>query len=473
MNILDILNIISEENSKNKKIELIKKYKSNKLFIRVLKLAYDPNYIYRIKDVDIDIKSTGEYELLNGLDLLEDISNRKYVGNKAIDQVRYMLAKLDHDDEVVIKRILDRNLKLDCNISTINKAIPNLIPVTPYMGAVTFDKEKILNVIKDNDMVEVDVKMDGRYVNIIVHDNIVEMVSRQGKPSFINNKKLINTAKYTAIYLAKNNNIDDGIVFNGELMLEGYSRYEANGILNSIIKITEKELAGENIEKDLEKFKKKHGDFEKIVDKVYVTVWDFLPYKFYKENKPWKKIRKKRLEILEKSMPVLTDVIRLVEYKFLHSYKGIMTYFKELLNKGEEGVIVKSLKGIWENKKPVYQIKMKLEFTINLKIVGFNPGKKGTKYANTLGSLQCESSDGLLKADASGIKDDKRDLIWNSRDELLNSIVEIKCNGLSQDKEGNYSLLHPVYKILRDDSDADSLEDIINNQNMVLGLKGE
>ena len=44
----------------------------------------------------------------------------------------------------------------------------------------------------------------------------------------------------------------------------------------------------------------------------------------------------------------------------------------------------------------------------------------------------------------------------------MGKILEIKCSGISQDSEGNYSVLHPVYKNIRDDkTEANSLEECI------------
>jgi hypothetical protein len=41
--------------------------------------------------------------------------------------------------------------------------------------------------------------------------------------------------------------------------------------------------------------------------------------------------------------------------------------------------------------------------------------------------------------------------ITNHQDELLGTILEIKFSGISQDSSGNYSVYHPVYKMLRTD----------------------
>jgi len=474
MSILDIIDEIAENSGKIYKKETIEKYKDDDLFIRVLKLTYNPNITYRIKELPIVKDYTDESKpLSDALDILDLIIARTLKGNEAITELTSIISKLLTEDEIVLRRIIDRSLKLGCNVSTINKAIPGTIPTTPYMGAVSFNEKKARKLFIEDEECEIDVKMDGRYVNIICKDDDIEMVSRQGKNSFINNPKLISTAKYMSKYLTNNNDIDDDIVLNGELMIKGVSRYEANGMLASIIKITEKELEGLDVTKDKAKFKKKHMDFDKAVENVYVTVWDFLPYKTYMNAESWSTIRKNRLYMLESAMPVLTDVINLVEYKIVKTYDEAISYFRELLNKGEEGAILKSLYGTWENKKPIYQIKMKLEFTVDLKIIGFNEGEKGSKFEGMLGSLQCESSDSLLKADPGGYNDDLRQTIWNNKDSYIDKIVEVKCNGISHDKDNNYSLLHPVFKEIRDDTTADSLEQIIENENMVLGLTNE
>jgi hypothetical protein len=50
----------------------------------------------------------------------------------------------------------------------------------------------------------------------------------------------------------------------------------------------------------------------------------------------------------------------------------------------------------------------------------------------------------------------------------MGKIVKVKCNGLSKDKDGNYSLLYPAFMEIRDDkTEADSLETIKNVEDMI------
>ena len=137
-----------------------------------------------------------------------------------------------------------------------------------------------------------------------------------------------------------------------------------------------------------------------------------------------------------------------------------MEHFVDVVKRDGEGTVVKSKDGFWVDKKPNYQIKVKKEINLDLKIVGFNYGTG--KNLEVISSLDVESSEGLLTTSPTGINEDTMDYITNNQESLMGKIVEIKCSGLSQDSEGNYSALHPVYKVIRDDKDEpNTLEECI------------
>ena len=91
---------------------------------------------------------------------------------------------------------------------------------------------------------------------------------------------------------------------------------------------------------------------------------------------------------------------------------------------------------------------------LDLKITGFNYGTAGTKNEHVISSLDVESEDGLLKTSPGGINEDDMRYITDNQDLLMGKIVEVKCSGVSQDVDENYSVLHPVFKYVRDDKDV-------------------
>jgi ATP-dependent DNA ligase len=181
----------------------------------------------------------------------------------------------------------------------------------------------------------------------------------------------------------------------------------------------------------------------------------------------------KRLEILEELiLNCKDDLVSVTEYKRVYSYKEALRHFKELLDRGEEGSVLKTLEGFWEDTKPSHQVKLKLEMELELRIVGFNRGKPKTKYKDTLGSLQVESEDGLLTANMSGITDALRDEIWNNQELWMGKIITGKCNGVSKNKKGGTSLYYPNYGVVRDDKTvANTLPEIMEIQRMKLELE--
>ena len=110
---------------------------------------------------------------------------------------------------------------------------------------------------------------------------------------------------------------------------------------------------------------------------------------------------------------------------------------------------------------------MKIEMDVHSKVVGFNYGTKGTKNENVISSLSCESSDGLVKTRPQGIKEEMMKEITENQDKWLGKIVQVKCNGLSSNVDGDYSLMYPAFICLRDDKNTcDSLESIKEIENM-------
>jgi ATP-dependent DNA ligase len=153
----------------------------------------------------------------------------------------------------------------------------------------------------------------------------------------------------------------------------------------------------------------------------------------------------------------------------VYTYDEAMSHFQDILATGQEGTILKDIKGTWKDGKPNWQIKMKLEMDVDLRIVGFNYGTG--KNEHVISSVNAESADGKLFTRPTGMNESLMQHITENQESLMGTIIEVKCSGLSHDSNGNYALLHPVFKQLRDDKDTcDSLESIMAIENMAKGL---
>ena len=462
MKIKQIFDEIAAEPGTNVKMDILKKYKDNELLRRVLYLANSKRVKYYIKRIPSYEYFGVNYSLEQALGIILAISNRDVTGQLAIDKLVLVLENVDADDAYIIERIIEKDCKIGMGTSNMNKVIKGLIEDTPYMGAVSFDEKKARKIFEKGGKGISQVKMDGRYCNAIIRAGEVELESRQGEPTIVTGAKFVE--ELTQL---------DDCVLNGELTMDGIPRYESNGIIASIIDICGKKESrtDKENEKKLATFEEKHGNFEEALSKIRYTVWDRISIDEYFETKSNVPYNKRAIELNRALKNIETTKVSIVEGVVVNSYEEAISHFQEILARGEEGTILKSYDGEWKDGKPTWQIKMKLELALDLVITGFNYGTKGTKNENVVSSLNAETSCGKLKTRPQGLTESLMAEITENQENLLGTIIEVKCSGLSFDNTGAYSLLYPAFKGFRDDkSEANSLDECIEIQNAAIGL---
>ena len=475
--IKSIIEELRSDNSTNFKLQVLQKYKDNEDWKKYLYYTYNPNFNYYINKIPIceTVHSNNNITFEELLTYLDKFKNQELRGYKGIETLYNILSNNPYYE--VIELLIGRDIKCGINVTSINKVYKDLIPETSYCGCQGFRIDKIKEAIKNDGFVYSETKNDGRFVNIILTENI-EMVSRSGKPTYLSdNCNLVKASKELIIKL------EDYFTLTGELMVKGYNRLQSNGIVARIININEKLQEedfkkAEKSKKDLEKeFNKTFKELENL---IYVVVWDIIPYRDY-INQKCIIHRIKRVQFLEETLELFNnDYIIKQEYKKCYSFQEVIQDLKEKLENGEEGTVIKASSAIWSHGKKELQFKGKIEFNTELRIIGFNEGTKGTKYEGTLGSIICQSEDGLIVTNVSGIeetaknKDFSRDYIWNNKEEFLNGVLEIKCNGLSKNKNGGYNFFYPNYVKFRSDKDkAQTQEEIIEIERAILSVTDE
>jgi ATP-dependent DNA ligase len=467
MTIKQILDEIAAEGGSNMKMEILRKYSDDLILRRVLWLANSRRVKFYIKQIPAYEPAPQSlvtlHEAIQGLEVLR---NRVVTGHDALAHLSELLSDLDVADGTVIKRIIDKDLKIGMNSVMINKVIPGLIEETPYMGAKSYDLKYAKDILKKGSAIS-QLKMDGRYCNAIIRHGEVELESRQGETTYLTG----------ATFIEELANLPD-CVLNGELTMdsingnEPVSRYVSNGIISSLISILGKVNKGENVVKEREKFFHEYNmSPEFALSKIRYTVWDMITVEEYFAFKSTVQYhqRLKNLEYYLEENPC--SLVSIVEGKYVDSLESAMSHFQSVLQRGEEGTILKSLDSSWKNGKPAFQIKMKLSMTFDLRIIGFQYGTKGTKNENVISTLICESEDGLLKTNPSGMTESMMKFVTENQDRLLMSVVECESSGISQNKDGEYSMLHPRVIKLRDDKNTcDTLESIKSIEKMAKGL---
>lgn len=448
--IKQIFDEIAAESGTNAKMDILRKYKDNKELERVLYMANSKRVKFFIKQIPEYEKNEGlmNYTLDWALDSLDALVKREVTGNAASLHLKNILQSITSDNAYIIERIIEKDCKIGMGTTNMNKIFSSLIEKTGYMGCKSYSRKLIDRALATGACFSQE-KMDGRFVNAIIQGGEVTTESRQGEPTLLDNPA----------FMAELAQLDD-CVLNGEITMEGIERYESNGIVASLISIAKKQSEGKDITKEIAKFERKHMGYRDALDALRITAWDVITLDEYFSRTCFREY-KERLDELRVSL-VGFDMLNVVETRIVRTYEEVMAHFREVLERNGEGTVVKTMTGFWADTKPWYQIKVKKEMNLDLRITGFNYGKVGTKNEHLISSLNVESSDGLLTTSPAGLSEDDMAYVTSHQEELLGTILEIKCSGISQDSSGNYSVYHPVYKILRTDKDiANTLQECI------------
>lgn len=468
MTIKTIFDEISETRGDKAKMEVLRKYKDNELLQEVLYQIKSKKIKFFISQIPSFTPLTGKApnSLEWALGQLKEISSRKITGHNAINHLRMVLESVSADDAFIIDRIIDKDPKNGLGTTYINKIIPNLIEKTPYQGAKSYSEKLTRAIFTKFGYAYSDVKMDGRYANAIIQNGEVELESRQGLKTFISADSML--IKELSMF-------PDGVL-NGELTMVGMDRHTSNGIIASIVDIEGRGKSGDRSDAETAKklidFEKKRGSFKDAVAKIRYTIWDSITLDDY-FNKKSNIEYVDRLDFLYNKTPLNRCTrVAIVERKKVYSFPEAMTHFQEMLLRGEEGTILKAPTATWKDGKPTWQVKMKLEMSIDLRVIGFEFGEVGSKNEHRYSTINLETSCGTLKTNPSGMTEAMMNDITARADELIGTIVEIRCCGLSQNSKGEWSTHHPSVVELRDDKmTCDSLITAQEIEDMAKGLK--
>ena len=468
--IYSILNTIKDTNSTNAKVEILKEYKDNELLKKVFYYTYNL-YNFYMKKVPKVKEHFNEKSLEESFEVLDILRNRVVTGNEARALVQKTLSELSSEDADVFERILKKDLKIGMNKKLINRVWEDLIPITPYMGCRPYNIKDFETLLNESSEMYCDIKYDGEFVNIIVSglsesgkdiSNRVKTISRSGKDIYLEH-----LFTHLSEHLTEN---EEDFVLTGELLIRNMDRYTSNGIINSLKQLNDKIKNGIVKDKDFNDFIKKNGKTPEEIEKdIYVVVWDIISFRDWSKG-IYEKPLKERREVLKK---FTKNNIEMCEYISVNSKEEIFKYYNEKLQEGEEGIILKDANGIWKDGKHRISQKFKLIMDLDLIVKDFKYGNAGTKYSDKVNRLVLESSDGKLKTITGGVDEKTMDYLTDNKDNLVGKIATITCSGISKNNKGEWSVLHPRFKELRDDKNtANSLDECKEIEESTKSLNG-
>ncbi|AFX93632.1 DNA ligase [Serratia phage phiMAM1] len=431
-----------------------------------LRLVYNPQMSFYQTELQLNSVPRMLLGKIEPTDTLADVyvvlskMNEKLLLGKAGAQALAREAhRLSREGQELVQIILNRDIKAGLAEKSINECYKKaygtntkLIPTMAYQRYDNMTIEKLKAVDFANGVFS-QIKSDGMFGNIVNHENNTYLLSRAGSP--LEGESVLPLLDYVD-ELFDDCCMEENVV-HGEILVWDtvdkviLPRAVGNGMLNSVIQTGS------------------------TLDKRYVLrfrAWDIIPYENWIEGKELTQPYEHRFNIIDQMFgDDETDIITVQECRVVRSYREAVAHFKDALARKEEGTIIKPFSMGWIDGDSSEGMKLKMDMECELIIVGFNDGDAKGKHKHTFGSLQCESSDGLLSVGVSGMSDALRKWIHEHRDECVGCAITVRSNGV-QDKEDSdlKSLFLPrlVSEVRLDKKTADSLPKIYEIQESVI-----
>jgi DNA ligase-1 len=429
---LDLLNKISSTTKRTEKEQILSSLDEQEatLFKRLAYLTYDPSVDYYLKEFNTKTEHLDCVTLTSALyDLEQIIASRVFTGNMARQWVEQQYEMLSKDDAEVFKRVIKRDLRIGMNSKSINKVFPCTIYEHPYMRCSGFSEKSLKNI---QFPCVSQTKMDGLYCDIIVRDDEYSYRSRNG--SFLSldgdwNERLIEHAT--------------GYVLMGEVLAvdeEGIimDRASSNGYLN-----------GNDVEQS----------------RVRFFIWDCVPVDMFDGELckiPYIERFHTAIDIVKK----IGHPFAVVDAVMCNDQRDIIDHFRKNRLDGQEGTIIKDQNGVWKPGTSKTQIKCKVVFECEMRLIGY---KEGTgKNEGRLGALEFESDEGNIQVSVgTGYKDKDRDSWWSQLDQWIKDgkVGTIRANDVTYpEDQSKMSLFLPRFVEWRTDKDTPDTQSKIIEQ---------
>lgn len=401
-----LIETLKAASSRDEKLSILKR--ASTLEVMVLRYTYNPRLKYGITNLVPHFRiGQPSHELFNLLDKLE---GRELTGSAA----RTAVIDFAEANGELIYLILRKDLGCGINITTINKAFPDLIPTFKVQLA----KEAPNGAEMLTYPLEAQIKYDGVRVIAIKQHGKVELFTRNGK--------LINCPELSG-YM--NKTMSDNCMLDGEIavisgLMEG--RTKVSGRINSALKGGMLSM---------------YGLCYFIFDGMDIERFDarsnLMPYE-------------ERFEILNQCL-LYDSMCQRVESKTVYTFHDVHNYYTEVVASGYEGLILKSKEHLYTFKRSLDWIKIKAIHSADLICVGVVPGAQGTKYENVIGSLVCTGMAGGEKVSTkvgSGLTDADRNL---PASDYLEKTIEVKYNDVIPGHLLGHTLFLPRFVCIRGD----------------------
>jgi DNA ligase-1 len=435
----------------------------SKALMEIVTYTYDNMRSYHVSNIIeepcsfadsiFEAVTTKNYALTDVLKYLRYLNEKGSANKEDKRMLGEIKAGLSHENKTVMDLIIRRDLRCGLGLKSFRKVWgEEFLPDMKYALMASFDEKKVKKSINFEVGAFSQLKSDGKRSILTCRNRLFASRSRNGIPN--GQVEHIND-------MAIQFKIDGDFDLDGELVVldengDILPRTTGNGIVAKV-------AAGSASKDEL--------------DRVRYVVWDLILH----DEEPM--VYEERFDMLKKELARLflngypEESIILTDSKFVYSLKEAKDHYRELVKSGKEGTILKDRSSLWtcgdsSSCREVNGFKFKELLEGDFEITGWYYGKKGTKYMNAIGGLECKSSCGQIIFNVgSGLTDEVR--FMSDPDKLIATIVECLYNARTMvEGRGTWSLFLPrVIEFRMDKSVADDLDKIIKAEEAYRNLE--
>lgn len=396
----------------------------NDIFFAGARLALDPMVTFGLKQVP-EKKEPGHcpggilWETFK--ELAEQLANRELTGNNARAVVEETMNRATQEQwNGWYRRILIKDLRCGVSEKTVNKVVEKIndrYTIPTFSCQLSHDSANHEGKVAGRKLVEV--KLDGvRVITVVYPDGRVLQFSRNGK-------ELLNFDHIRAQFSLVSSELTHPMVFDGEVMSSSFQD------LMKQVHRKENVAAGDAVLHlfdmlTLDEFNAGRCPMSQRDRSTTLNIW-------YHQNR----------EQLPNVAVVGSQEIDLDSPAGRALFRGIN---QQAIDLGYEGIMIKDPAAPYECKRTASWLKMKPFIEVSLTVVDFEEGTG--RNAGRLGAIICEGEDDGRRIRVnvgSGFSDSDRDSYWAGRQEMVNQIVEVRADVITQNQDGSYSLRFPRF----------------------------
>lgn len=453
---------LQQSNSRNYKIETLKKYKDDEDIKYYLNFLYNP-YIttgissksYQRFHDDNCIDSYPDNIFNSTKEALEylkshntsDYNTRELMFSFYMRVASYSIHYLDNLElSDLFYKLITKNLPLGIDTLTINKCIPNLIPTfAVQLSNKYFEKPE---VVEGKDFA-ITTKIDGGRIIALKENGIVSFYTRAGQ-------RYEGLVDLEQEMLTK---LPDNICLDGEITLLNKGNLTSKDQYKETMKITRKDGEKHGVKilvfdcMTAEEFRNQHCDtpyfirrdmlidyFSKYYTEKYYNSVDVVDYSY----------KQKLFEYINQDYTYFTLLPVLYQG---NDTEKIMEWLNYNVNQGEEGIMINLLDAPYEFKRTNNLLKCKLFQSYDMEIVGLEEGSNSN--VGKLGAFLVRYKNGNIVKVGSGLTKQLREEVWKDKDSYIGQIIEVGYFEETHNSDGGESLRFPTFKAFRTDKEAD------------------